>query len=146
MKHTTDHLADITSGTVTKRNVIGLRKIVNADARRQRGYSVSSTCPKYTHDEVVALERALAKHEPHVTGELHASGIKLLQSPRYRKKLKDVASIVAKLDSFRLVSFYRHGHSDLNSVPVYRACAGRKSFLFYNIPWQSGGNGPEVLS
>lgn len=145
MKHTTDHMAAIKAGVVTRTNVIGLRKIINADARRRYDLDVSPTCPKYTHAEVEALESALAKHEPRVTGALHDTGVKLLQSPRYRKRLADVAHIVAKLDSFRLVSFDRIGNHGLQSIPVYRACAGRKSFLFRNIPWQSGGNGPEVM-
>jgi hypothetical protein len=145
MKHTTDHMAAIKSGTITKTNVIGLRKILNASKRRYLGYSVSSTAPNYTPAEVDALENALERHKPRVTGELHASGLKLLQSPRYRKRLADVQAIIAKLDSFRLVRFDRIGNREENAVPVYKACAGRKSFTFRNIPWQSGGNGPEIV-
>lgn len=145
MKHTTDHMAAIKSGKITKTNVIGLRKILNADARRVNGWSASSTSPKYTRDEVIALENALERHKPRVTGELHNTGLALLQSRRYRKRLADVQGIIDKLDSFRLVRFDRIGNRDENAVPVYRACAGRKFFTFRNIPWQSGGNGPEIV-
>lgn len=146
MKHTSNHMADITSGTVTKTNVIGLRKILNADARRQHGWGTSSTCPKYTHDEAVALERALSRCKPVVTGELHETGLALLRSPRYKKRLAGVKPIIDALDSFRLVRFDRIGRHDAYAVPVYEARAGSKSFVFRNIPWQSGGNGPELVT
>lgn len=139
------HMAAIKAGTVTKSNVIGIRKAINADERRLRCYATSSTCPRITHAEIVALESALERHKPLVAGALHETGLKLLRSPRYRKRLASVASIVAKLDSFRLVSFDRIGNSGMHAVPVYKACAGRKSFMFRNVPWQAGGNGPEIL-
>lgn len=145
MKHTTDHLADIKAGKITKRNVIGLRKILHADLRRQERLSVSSTCPKYTHEEVMELEDAVEKYKPVVTGELHESGLKVLRSPRYRKRLHAVADIIEQLESFRLVRFDPIGRHGLQVVPVYQACAGRRSFTFRNIPWQSGGDGPELV-
>lgn len=145
MKHTSDHMAAIQSGQITKTNVIGLRKILNANARRVRGYSVSSTCPKYTPAEVEALERALARRKPRVVGRLHETGLKLLQSKRYRKRLAPVAAIVAKLDSFRLVGFDMIDH-DMHAIPIYEARAGRKAFVFRNVPWQAGGNGPEIIT
>ena len=139
------HLDDIKAGTVTKTNVIGIRKAINADERRARGYSVSSTCAKLSSSDVAALERALADHEPRVTGELHDSGLKLLRSPRYRKRLESVADIIEHLDSFHLVAFDRIGQAGLYSVPVYRARGAGRSFLFRNIAWQSGGDGPEIV-
>lgn len=146
IKHTTDHLAAIKAGTVTKTNVIGLRKAINADERRQRGFSVGSTCPKWTSDEVSDMEMALEQYEPRVIGELHASGLTRLRSPRYRKRLESVRDIIDNLKSFHLVSFDRIGDHGMQAIPVYRAraCNG-KSFFFRNVPWQSGGNGPEVL-
>lgn len=30
-------------------------------------------------------------------------------------------------------------------VPVYRVMGASGNFLFRNIPWQSGGNGPEIV-
>lgn len=145
MKHTSDHMAAIVSGAVTKTNVIGLRKILNADIRRSHGWSVSSTCPKYTHDEAVALERALLEHRPVVTGELHETGLTLLRSPRYKRRLAGVKPIIDALDFFRLVGFDRIGRSDQYTVPVYEAHAGKQFFTFRNIPWQSDGNGPEIV-
>lgn len=141
------HLAAILAGTVTRSNVIGIRKAINAAERRERGYSVSRTAPRLGGRELAAVEQALTEHEPRVIGELHDSGLKLLQSPRYRKRLESVAEIVANLESFHLVSFDRtqlDGHG-ANAVPVYRARGAGRSFLFRNIAWQSGGNGPEIL-
>jgi hypothetical protein len=93
--------------------------------------------------EVRDLESALERCQPKVVGELHDSGLKLLQSPRYRKRLEQVADIIANLDCFRLIGF--SFHDNWHVTPVYRAIAkdGRK-FTFTNVPWQSGGNGPEV--
>lgn len=145
VKHTTDHMAAIKAGEVTKTNIIGLRKILNADARRAKGYSVSSTCPNYTAAEVAALVSAVERKKPRVVGALHDSGLKLLQSPRYKKRLAPFADIVAKIDTFRLVG-YDMIDRDMHAVPLYMACAGRKSFMFRNVPWQAGGNGPEVLT
>lgn len=34
----------------------------------------------------------------------------------------------------------------VHCVPVYQLYgAGMQSFTFRNIPWQSGGNGPEIM-
>lgn len=141
-----DHMAAIKSGEVTKSNVIGLRKAINANARREQRLSTSSTCPKLTGEQVEALEAALLKHKPRVVGELHDSGLKLLRSPRYKKRLADVRPIIDSLQSFHLVSFDRTGDHGLQSHPVYMARGKAGSFLFRNIPWQSHGNGPEVIN
>lgn len=138
------HLDAIQAGAVDASNVIGIRKALNADARRRRNYSTSQTAPKLTGAECDAIESALREHEPRVVGALHDTGLKLLQSRRYRTRLAPVAEIVAALDAFRLVRFDELD-SGFHRVPVYRACAGARSFLFRNIPWQSGGNGPELV-
>lgn len=99
------HLAAIRSGEITKSNVIGIRKALNEYDRG--GYSRSSTAPQWTLEQVNAIEAAIDLHKPLVTGELHNSGMALLQSPRYRKRLASVAEIIAGLDHFRLVRFDR---------------------------------------
>jgi len=139
------HLATIRGGTVTKSNVIGIRKAFNAFERHSCGYSNSRTAPRMSAVEVTAVEQALAELEPRVIGELHDSGLKLLRSARYRKRLAPVADIVANLESFHLIAFDRIGAQGLHTVPVYRARGAGRSFLFRNIAWQSGGNGPELL-
>lgn len=143
----TDHLASIKAGVVNATTIIGLRKSINADERRRRGLSVSRVAPKLKGRDLANVERALAKAEPRVEGKWHNTGLKLLQSPRYRKRLAPVADIVANLDSFHLVGYQRINpfSSVPTAVPVFRARAGRKSFLFRNIPWQAHGNGPELL-
>lgn len=141
-----NHLKAIESGAVTKTNVIGIRKAINAYARRSLGYAVSCTAPRLSANDVTAMERALEKHAPRVVDELHDSGLKLLRSPRYRKRLVDVADVIANLKEFRLIGFYRFGSKELNSTPIYRACGAGRSFDFINIAWQSGGDGPEILS
>lgn len=138
------HLKAIGSGEVTKSTVIGLRKIFNAQARKDSGWSVSSVAPKITGDEVSALDNAIATHQPRVTGELHNSGVKLLQNRRNRSRFTaEQLKIIAALDHFRLVGF--EFYDSLHCVPLYRAFSrdGRK-FLFRNVPWQSGGKGPEA--
>lgn len=142
---TNQHLAAIQSGRVTKSNVIGLRKAINADARRDMRLSVSSVAPKLCGAELAATLDALASNPPTVTGELHDSGLKLLRSPRYRKRLESVRDLIdAPHVRFDLVRFE---HIDsLHVVPVYRLVTFGGSFTFRNVPWQSGGDGPEVLA
>lgn len=141
-----DHMKAIQSGEVTRLTVIGLRKSINADARRGMGLSVSSTAPKLKGRELNLIEHALREQRPRVVGQLHDTGLKLLRSPRYRKRLERVRDIVDNLTSFHLVAFDRIGRHGLNCVPVFeaRGLAGR-AFIFRNVPWQSGGEGPEVL-
>lgn len=127
------HLDAIRAGEVTKTNVIGLRKAVNHVARLERGWSGNRSAA--TGGEVREALDALAKLEPRVAGELVDSGKKLLQSPRYRKRLSAVADIVASLDGFRLVRF--DWIDATHVIPVYRATSPRGSFLFRNIPWQT---------
>src|SRR3954470_14334187 len=78
------HFNAIADGRVTKSNVIGIRKAINHVERLRAGYSGNRS--SVTPDQAAWLERALADREPHVVGELHESGLKLLRSPRYRKR------------------------------------------------------------
>lgn len=131
------HLAVIQAGEVTKTNVIGIRKAINHVERLRAGWSGnrSSVAPH----EADALEVALAQREPRVLGELHDSGLKLLRSPRWRKRWNErQAGIIERLDHFNLVRFDRIGANGGQAIPVYRAVATTgQSFLFRNIPWQT---------
>jgi hypothetical protein len=141
-----DHLAAIQSGVVTKTNVIGIRKAINAGIRRTYGYTTSSTCPKLTTAQVFTIEAAIAYHNPRVVGALHDTGLALLRSPRYASRLARVKDMVATLVGFKLVGYRRIGDGLPHAVPIYRALSARGSFTFINVPWQSGGNGPEIIS
>lgn len=56
-------------------------------------------------------------------------------------------AILAGLSHFKLVGFDTIGRRGDMYTPVYRAYDTQgRSFPFRNIPWQSGGNGPEILS
>lgn len=151
------HLAAIRAGEVTKSNVIGIRKALNHVARLESGLSGNRS--NVTPAEVREIESAIAQHRPRVTGELHDSGLALLRSPRYRKRLEAFAPAIAALDSFRLVGF--EPIDSLHFVPVYAAwaavppCKGPdpfapgatyEAFRFRNVAWQSGGDGPEIIS
>ena len=137
------HLAAIESGTVEKSNVIGLRKLFNAADRLTCGYSVSRTAPRIRDGDDELLMDAIQCRQPRIVGELHDTGLKLLRSARYRKRLAPVAGIIARLDHFRIVSF---DYTGSGHVPVYEAVADDgRSFTFRNVPWQSGGDGPELL-
>lgn len=141
------HKTAILAGEVSKTNVIGLRKHLNAYERKANGWSTSQTAPEMTFEDCEWLFAALADAKPRVVGELHDTGKALLQGKRYRKQLASVADIVADLSHFTLVGFDAIGGRGDTYTPVYRAhdTQGR-SFPFRNIPWQSGGNGPEILS
>jgi len=61
------HMAAIEGGTVTKTEVIGLRKALNADERRRLGYSVSATAPRaFTDSQWESIMEGLAEHKPRV--------------------------------------------------------------------------------
>lgn len=151
------HLAAIKSGEVTKTNIIGIRKALNHVARLEARLS-GNRC-SVTPAEAREIESAIAAHRPRVVGELHDSGLKLLRSPRYRKRLESVRPGIDALESFRLVGF--EFIDSLHVTPIYAAWAhvppvkGRdpfppgatyEAFKFRNVAWQSGGNGPEIIS
>jgi hypothetical protein len=144
LKSIARHLAAVKAGTVTKTNVIGIRKAINA---MERG---DFTGPET--DAQFELEQAIAESPPLVTGSLHESGLKVLRNPRYAKRWNDAqrAIINYPLLRFRLVRFDRIGQRQ--SVPVYRAIGDERmgSFTFRNIPWQSAyylgeEDGPRVV-
>lgn len=136
------HMRAICSDAVEKTNVIGLRKVFNHQARIDAGLS-GNRC-NVTPEEVEQLDRALGERQPRVVGELHDTGVAVLRNRRYRSKFNsEQLSIIENLECFRLIGFQFHDRYHL--TPVYRVIAkdGRK-FSFTNVPWQSGGNGPEV--
>lgn len=141
------HMAAINSGVVTKTNVIGIRKLLSAADRRRRGLSLSVTCPNFHDGDDRALQNALKDKLPKVNDDLHESGKKLLQSKRYAKRWSPgQAAVIADLAEFRLVRFDWAGQFE-TPTPVYevRAHSGG-AFRFINVPWQNGGDGPEVTT
>ena len=140
------HMNAIRSGFVTKTNIIGIRKALNVGRRISYGYSVSATAPKMTALLVNAPEMCVEHYHPTVIGDMHDSGLKVLRNKRYRNRGEPTQEeIIADLHHFELVRFDYIGHRDMYSVPIFRAVDSRgRSFIFRNIPWQSGGNGPET--
>jgi len=140
------HIDAIANGIVTKTNVVGLRRALNNYERIRHGWSPNRDTPIDT-DEMERVTEMLGELKPRVTGELHDTGKTLLQNKRYRRQLESVAEIVADIDHFKLIGFDYIGRHSEYAVPVYRAYDTKgKSFPFRNVPWQSGGNGPEILS
>ena len=138
-----NHIEAIISGTITKANIIGIRKVFNADNRRRAGYSVSRTAPTFTGEELRELAAAIHEIAPVVKGEWHESGIKVLTSPRYRKQLSQVLDkIESGIQEFRLIDYWEERG---NVYPVYLVETGKGSFRYFNIPWQSGGKGPKLF-
>jgi len=140
------HIDAIASGSVTKTNIIGLRKALNAESRRLAGLSVSATCSKAAGDDIYLALAMIDRDRPKVVGELHDSGVKLLQNKRYAKRLAEYADVIEWPSHFELCGFDRLGCYGNYAVPVYRLVGQNGgSFKFRNIPWQSGGNGPEIV-
>jgi hypothetical protein len=130
------HCRAIAGQEVTDSTVRGLKKILNADWRRRRGYSTGVTSPNVCKEEVEQLNAAIAHHLPRVVGKLDETGRKLLRSRRYAKRLAPVADIIADLTRFHLIGFDEINSG--NHVPIYRAFDSRgRHFTFRNIPWQS---------
>jgi hypothetical protein len=140
------HIDAITSGEVTKTNIIGLRKALNTSARRRAGLSVSTTSPNVSEDDIHLALALIDRERPKVGGELHDSGVKLLQNKRYAKRLAEYEDVIAWPSHFELCGFDRLGLYGHYAVPVYRLVGQNGgSFKFRNIPWQSGGDGPELV-
>lgn len=139
------HLAAVKSGEISKSNVVGIRKALNAGLRADDGLSNSCTSPEWSDQERYEIDLALREFRPRVVGELHDSGLKLLHSRRYAKRLAWQASRIVRIDHFRLCWF--SAIDCLHVAPVYEACAlsGSPMFRFRNIAWQSGGDGPEII-
>lgn len=143
------HLDAINSGAVTKTNIIGLRKAFNANARLTRGYGAGCTSPKVTPGDIGDLRRAITLIEPFVRGELHDSGLKVLQDPRYRKRFNLAQSrVVERVTVFKFVGL--HQIDDCHATPIYKAVSPFGSVNFYVIPWQSAlayglQSGPQII-
>lgn len=142
LKSIARHTAAVNAGTVTKTNVIGIRKAVNA---MERG-----DWPAAMIDAQFELEQAITERRPTVAGELHESGLKVLRNPRYAKRWNErERGIIGRLHHFELVRFDRVGRR--YSVPVYRAVdVTGQGFAFRNIPWQTAyyaglDDGPRVV-
>jgi hypothetical protein len=135
---TNRHLEAIRAGYVTRSNIIGMCKALNALARVRRGYSVSRTAPRAATDGTAQqYESAVMLHQPHVTGELLLTGMALLESPRWRNRfIPHEREIIADIDTIRLARF--DWPTDTHCVPVYRVigCNGG-DMLYRNIPWQT---------
>lgn len=143
------HMAAIEGNAIERVNIIGLRKAINAVNRSAKGYSVSCTSPKVSFNELDILMSAIHKLRPQVVkgGELHNSGVKVLRNPRYRNRWTDrQKEIIETLVYFRLVDFVPYADRGRGAVPVFEVVSPLGSFEFVNVPWQSGGNGPEIMA
>lgn len=147
------HLHDIEAGHIDKGNLIGIRKLFNANARDERGYSNSCTSPRLKPGYVTAIARAIATHKPVADRALHLSGLAVLRNPRWRHRWSDAQrAIIDSLAEFRLTGFIMF---DCCHYPVWRAVSeSGDSFLFYNLPWQTVAysrdpslqNGPTIVT
>jgi len=143
------HLDAISAGEVTKTNVIGLRKAVTLTAKADDGRwgMTPGELKRIAGVDVEAAMDALRDKRPRVTGELHDSGLRQLQSKRYRRQLASVAGIIADIQSFHLIGFEMIGERGVYATPIYEARdSACRAFAFINIPWQSGGRGPEIVA
>lgn len=137
-----NHMDALRSGMITKTNVIGMRKAINHVERVTHGWSGNRS--NATPREVSLMLELLDKARPIVKGELHDSGLKLLRSPRYKKRMD--GAHVERIAYFRLIRFDMLGDRGQYATPVYQAIREDGSaFCFRNIPWQSGGDGPEFV-
>lgn len=140
------HLTAVSQGAVTKTNVIGLRKALNLEARLSNGWSVRKTAKPVTEEQFDRFWALLKKHRPVVTGELHETGVKQITARRYRKQLSAYVDVLDDIQVFRLIGFKAIGRRDEHFIPIYEAVNSKgKRMPFVNIPWQSGGKGPEIV-
>lgn len=141
------HLAAIESGAIERGTVIGIRKLVSASTRRQMGWGVGGGQANAPVEDVSAVLDAIKDRKPRAVGELHAGGLAVLASKRNRRRLHHVADIVPDVVTFQLVDYELQGRAGEYFAPIWRAStADGRRFDFLNIPWQSGGEGPEVFN
>lgn len=141
------HLDAINAGRVFADNVAGLRKLINASERKARRWSIGATACAVSLDELAEIEEAIGERHPRVEGALHMTGRDILKNPRYAKRWGDhERAVIENFSHFRLVRFDRICTNGIHCVPVY-AVHSRAGGVFYfrNIPWQSGGDGPEIV-
>lgn len=138
------HMAAIESH-VTRTNIIGIRKALNAFHRGANGWSVSVTSPAWTYDQFRSILSAVQRYQPVIAGNMHESGITTLQRAQKRYSGRFTArqcAVIDKIWQFRLIDWHLH---DNHYYPVIRAVGTNQDYFdFINIPWQSGGNGPIV--
>jgi hypothetical protein len=140
------HLAAIHAARVDKSNMVGIRKILAHVDRLRHGYSGNRS--NATPADADALETALGACRPAVLGELHTTGLKTLRNPRYAKRFNEEERCIIESASavFQLLRFDRVRKNRMATIqPVYRISDDRgRYFVFRNVAWQSGGDGPEV--
>ena len=137
------HMAAIRSGEVDRGTVIGIRKALNNMERISNGWSPNRIA--MTVEEAGELESVLYDRHPKVVGDLHETGLAVLRNKRYAKRLAPYKDIIDSITHFTLGEYERIGRRSEYAVPVYRAHSPHGILRFMNIPWQSGGDGPEVL-
>lgn len=133
---TQKHLDAISARRLTKTNVIGIRKALAHVGRIRRGYSGNRSSA--TPAQADRMESEIEHKRPTVLGELHDSGVKLLRSPRWRKRFSEEQhKIIGKEGDpirFDLIRFDREGGA---LIPVYCVISWNGKFCFRNIPWQT---------
>lgn len=146
LKSIARHMNAVKAGWITKHNIIGIRKAINAMEQSRENEPALI-------DAIFDLEQKIAVHRPHVAGELHDSGLKVLRNPRYAKRWTTrERRIIDALDHFELIRFDRVGPRGRYGMPVYRVVShDGQSFAFRNIPWQTAyysglADGPRVVS
>jgi hypothetical protein len=136
------HQQAIVAGKVTKTNVIGIRKLLNKTHQEARGWGKQRS-PLGTIEQADNLLSSLRFNCPLVEGELVETGKQLLRDKRYKKRWSSgQQQMIDNLEGFRLVDFVEIGNS--HWYPVYATVGDGEAFKFYNVPWQSGGDGPQI--
>lgn len=139
------HVAAIKAGEVNKGNIIGMRKLLNGAERRQAGWSNGASTPKGTVEQALKIQSLVRECKPEVDQGLFESGKAVLTNPRYRRRWSEhQRQVIAGLDSILLSDWHWLGR--FYACPVYMAIAkDGRYFIYRNVPWQSGGNGPETF-
>jgi hypothetical protein len=148
------HVAAIKTGTYTHGMIIGLCRTANAIFRRLQGYSVGATASAMTEDEFYDILDRLATAKPlaEVSRQQSAQNTLLdLQLTPKGTKRKNAPFLpfqyvaLVDLQDMRIVGLTEL--FDGRWLPVYKVTSKNgDTFHYYHQSWQSGGNGPTVLS
>jgi hypothetical protein len=140
------HMTAIADKRIERTNIIGMRKMINVSLRADYGLSNSPMATVVPISDIDSLYQAIYNNRPTVLGELHDSGVKLLQNRRYKNRWTSAQQFtIDRIAQFQLVDWFSVGR--FHVTPVYRVIGfDGVPFDFHNLSWQSGGNGPTVVS
>lgn len=149
------HKAALDMGLYGEGLIRSFRQALHADARRSRGYRVSSVSPKCTNAELIELLDLMASKPPRIEDGQASKGFAWLydqcRTPKGALRKNNPfgayeTHVIDNFSHFTLADWIDVGKQISFYLPVYEVHSkDGKSFKYYTQSWQSGGAGLEIL-